>query len=34
MPEASPVLVEIDPRNEEFHASPEAEADELARESA
>ncbi len=34
MPEASPVLVEIDPRNEEFHASPDAEADELARESA
>ncbi|MCK7543674.1 MFS transporter [Marinobacter bryozoorum] len=34
MPEASPVLAEIDPRNEEFLASPEAEADELARESA
>lgn len=26
MPETSPVLAEIDPRNEEFHASPEAEA--------
>lgn len=26
MPEASTVLAEIDPRNEEFHASPEAEA--------
>lgn len=34
MPEASPVLAEIDPRNEEFQVSPEAEADELVRESA
>lgn len=28
MPESSPVLTEIDPRNNEFHASPEAEASE------
>ncbi|MFW5824977.1 MAG: MFS transporter [Marinobacter sp.] len=34
MPEASPVLAEIDPRNEEFHASPEAEAREELRASA
>jgi len=25
MPEASPVLAELDPRNEDFHESPEVE---------
>jgi len=34
MPEASPVLSEIDPRNEEFQPSPEAEAEEEERASA